>query len=274
MTNLIEFKEKLDKINNLKFSEIKYLLDDFSEKLNITEIINIQFEKMLKEKYFFPINSSYNRIILIDDIKFELSIIFNTSKTRSEDEVLYSYSNHTFICPILANESSNYVIYEQSHTTDFQVLKENFNLSVKEKGTLKQYKTIFIEKFKNVLEIDKSYSFAAICLAMKKDNYDYSWEYNLKSLKPIRLALTNNAFGRINTSLRIISDIGNKNSIPMLQEFSKHKSHFIRWEAIRTLINIDFELAIKIIKKMSKDDPHIEVRNAAENSINLIKDIK
>ena len=56
----------------------------------------------------------------------------------------------------------------------------------------------------------------------------------------------------------------------LLLIFAKHTVHSVRWEAARALININFSKGVELLKKMKLEDPHPEIREASNTSLNQI----
>jgi hypothetical protein len=59
-------------------------------------------------------------------------------------------------------------------------------------------------------------------------------------------------------------------AFPAVAGLLDHPSFFVRWHAMRELIGIDAEAALPYLKLMSAHDPHIEVREAASATLDLV----
>jgi hypothetical protein len=266
--DIVLFESRLKTLSNS--TEIKKELSSFSRMYSPLELINEHLKKLTSHELFPPKDYSENKISIFNNDMFELSVFFNFQKGEYfKGEVLYSYTSDVYYCPLLDVNNSKYYIYSQTHTKDETILNNNFGLILEKEDYLKKGETIYLKKFKNIIRFDKTKPFIAYALTSNKNSLDFSWEYDAKSLKPIRIVLYNQNLGRLKTSIEILTNIGDIHSINLVTQFCSHKSHFIRWKAVNSLINIDYEKGIDILKSMISDS-HPEIQLAAKKSLELL----
>jgi hypothetical protein len=259
------FLTEIDSFDNYHIIEN---LNKFSLNFEITDFINFHLNNLLEYKYYFPLNSSFKKYSILDSNKYDLSLLSLENTNNIESKLLYSYNTDIFLCPIEIKDNVKYDIFKQNKNCTVDILDESCKLELQETGDLINNKTIFIKNFYNVFSVDKSFHIYFLCLT-KKESCDYIWEYDKNSLKPTKLISTNVVYNRLVTTLKILSEIGNLNSIDFINHNLDHKNHTLRWEAVKALINIDFEKGIKQLNIM-KEDKHPEIRVAALYSLNML----
>lgn len=248
--------------------EISKKLSDFSKKFKINEFINSNLTKIESTDYFFPPHSSITKYRILDSSKYELSLI--SLQNIKGNKFLYSYNSDVLLCPIYLKENIVYNIFEQNKNIKYNLLDISSKLKLIKTDVLKNNTTILIKKFYNIFSIDKINPILFISLS-KKDSCDFIWEYDINTLKPIRIISTNIQNNRLVTTLKILSEIGNKESIPFVNNCLNNENHVLRWEAVKTLINIDFDKGVNELNKMTTDK-HNEIKEASINSLKQLID--
>ena len=202
---------------------------------------------------------------------FELSLFYNPPKTKYFDgKVMYSYVNDVFYCPLIEIKDFKYSIYQQTETNKPDVFNENYKLKLKKKEILlTKGEIIYLKKFEHILMLDKTKPFFCLALVSKLNTLNYSWEYDASTLRPTRIASVNINFGRTSVTVKILSKLGNDKSIKLLLKLCEHESHVVRWDSVRSLIQLDLDEGMKILKEMICDD-HLEIRSAARKSLKLL----
>lgn len=266
---LNDFEEKINLLDEVE--AIKLEFDSFGRQFSLIELLNTELVNIDKNKYYIPAKSLSNKIVLFSNEHFELSFIFNEPKDINfEGKVLYSYANDIFYCPLLNIENFKYTIYHQNLVEEPNCFNKNAKLEFLYNGFIIKNKTIFIEKFKEIIKLDKTKPFIVLALIKKENALSYCWEYDSETLMPNRIALLDVNKGRIDTSIKILGQIGNKKSLDILIGFTKSDSHFIRWEALRAIFKLDFPKGIAILKLM-ENDPHKEIQHAAKKALDNLK---
>ena len=246
-------------------------LNDFSLNYDVNLVIDQILDELVSGKNLNPRNLTSNKIILKEKDGFELSVFYNLPQENQsiKDNVLYSYPTDMYFCPLTEVKESKIKIYKQNQELKENILDTDSTLVFDSEEYVIPNQTVFIERFSDIFELDKSLFFMAYTIFVKEWMLNYSWEYDAKTLAPVRVVLTNLTIGRLMTSLKIIGINQYLDSKEILIKLTNHDEHCIRWEAVRSLINIDFEEGKKVLNSMLHDK-HPEVRNAAKKSLQII----
>lgn len=263
-----EFVTKIDSLKNE--SQLISEINAFCTSLDTISLVNHMLTSLITDKYYAPNNSVHNKITLFTSLRYEFSVIHNPTKGLEIEQLyLYSYTNDVFLCPLINVPDSKYSVYEQNNLLHPDVLTRNAKLDLKKEETFSKNKAIYLRKFKDVLKLDESKPFLILMIASREATTSYTWEYSAKTLKPTRIALADINIARLATTAKILGSIGDDNSKPLLKKLCNHQAHSVRWDAVRSLICVDFKEGVKMLKQMINDDHH-EVRTAAVRSLEIL----
>ena len=95
-------------------------------------------------------------------------------------------------------------------------------------------------------------------------------KFNPKTLEPSYQNSSNFLHSRLQYCAEILGSINDPSCIKPLRWLCNYKAHFVRWSAAEALINIDFDKGIEELKRF-RNDPHIHIRNASKQALEIIK---
>lgn len=88
--------------------------------------------------------------------------------------------------------------------------------------------------------------------------------FDSKTLLPIYNSSASTKSSRIIYSMDLLRIMGSESSVDVIEEYTKHKDHFVRWEAVRNLFALSEERGVAVMKKLV-DDPHPHIRDSAQS---------
>ncbi|WGL58648.1 HEAT repeat domain-containing protein [Pigmentibacter sp. JX0631] len=103
-----------------------------------------------------------------------------------------------------------------------------------------------------------------------KKSFDYLTSYDSISLESKDIFCINQNSSRISIYLDLLANLGDSACIETIEKFKNHKNHFIRWEVVKSILQIDTEKGIDLLNE-AVNDRHIHVKNAALNTISNLK---
>jgi len=277
----IDYCERFPSIKNFRTSMINNIsrencitqIEKLYKECPLEELINLGIERLLENEKYFQLIGSHNNLALLIEDDFELAIHYNFGKPKDfVGSVLYSQVQDVIFCPII-DVDDNYKIYKQNKTNDPTTLNHSYTIEPLIEKKMTPGEAIYLEKFKDILKLNKHKPFVTFLLKLKKEMTPYSWEYDSTTLQPTRIALAETTIGRLDTSLKILGQIGNAASAEVLNKFSKSSVHTVRWEAARAMINIDYHQGLNIIEDMAVNEVHDEVKNTAKQSLEILKQL-
>ncbi len=264
-----EFIKNTKNIN--VFLDMRTHFSELSKEFSVLQLNNELLDAIsgLKISIKSLFDGSQAHITLIDNDKFQLSLVWPHRDLKEDtNNRIISYPSDTFVS-FITDINITYTIYELPRHLKNNVFDSSCDLKIYKEGKSRFGDPIFIEKFYQVFRVDKRTNWAALILSDKRQ-LPYRWEFNSESLKPVKIISVNSIDSRLKVTLRILSEIGDFHSIDTVLKLCSHESHDVRWEAINTLINLDYSLGLKILGTFL-EDPHPEISKAASKSIKMLK---
>jgi HEAT repeat protein len=71
---------------------------------------------------------------------------------------------------------------------------------------------------------------------------------------------------RIDIAMRLLAVSGDPSTVPFLVPVAGHEDHFLRWNAVRSVMALDPETGMRLLRSAA-DDCHPHVRDAARRSL-------
>jgi len=267
----MDHKSFLQNLEGLNDAEICHNLSELSLTFSITNFLNYHLNNLNKLDYYFPIDSSSSRYKIDNTTHFELSLIILDTTSHKNQKKIYSNNSDVYLCPLFSDQNNNsYSIYTQKKSCQPNILSIDSKLELIETNNLKSNVTLYIEKFYNLIQFENNSPVYFLSLTKLTDYENFIWEYDTNTLAPIRLISTDQNDNRLISTLKILSEIGNQDSLDFIHTtLQSNENHSIRWEALKALINLDYESGIIQLNKMLLD-PHPEIQKAAEESLKLL----
>jgi len=269
---LSEFYYSIDsKINLTDNDSFWDCEDDFCKLLRSDfplSFINYELTRTLgSETYISPGNATDNDYSIILSKKFQLSMKILEQGTAISEK-LYSATEHLFIgCVDFKGTGPFYTdLFKQPDPFPVEVLDRTKAIYFNKRQEVKPSGIMKVIAGEDTISMLQPKTPIVLLLLASRNLYKIRWEYDRKTLCPIRsISLSPNA-SRLEYTARMLSEIGDDSSIDPLKALLKHEAHFVRWEAIRSVMRLDFNEGVMLLKK-ALDDDHPHVRNAARKSL-------
>jgi hypothetical protein len=260
---------EINQISN--FEDAVEEFDKLAKSSFLVDLINFELLKITKENLYTPVSSTYNSICVINTIDYKINLVNIKAKDLLGRKVLTGFF-HDKIIASLSKTGIKYSLYNQNNTIQVEVLDKNKKLTLIHKdATLASGESIFISKHKDVFSFEGEENDERISalILTTKPTPSFDWEYDVESMLPIRIVGDQDDC-RIEQTCKMLGELGNDSSTNVLKKLVNHPKHNIRWEALRNLMSINYEEGCSSLLKL-KNDPHPEVKNAVEKTIDLIK---
>ena len=126
-----------------------------------------------------------------------------------------------------------------------------------------------------ILTIDGSeelfrFDFDAPCLIAKcliQIDCAQAWSFDPETLQAQDVESASAAYDAMMHAAEVLESIGSPSSASGFMKMSHHHVHFVRWDGIRKLVQIDRKAGLMRLHAVEKDDPHPEVRRAASAAL-------
>jgi len=92
---------------------------------------------------------------------------------------------------------------------------------------------------------------------------DFSWSYDRATLKSIAGVVPYLPAYRLFFATKLLGQIPRRRSLDNLEALSQHDAHFVRWTAIQSMFNVDFDAGLARLRRAAENDCHPNIRKAA-----------
>jgi hypothetical protein len=94
-------------------------------------------------------------------------------------------------------------------------------------------------------------------------------EYDSKTLAFIGASSTDEASSRIQMMVSLLRTMEREDALPLIEEALNSPHFYTRWHIMRELLAMDADRALPHLRRMAADDPHVEIRAAAAQTLDL-----
>lgn len=110
-----------------------------------------------------------------------------------------------------------------------------------------------------------------LCIAKQDDSTVNDSVLTKFDAKTLEASYSNSAdfkHTRAQYMAEILGAMGNRQSIEPLAKLCKYDAHFVRWSALESLINVDYEMGIKTLYHFL-NDPHPHIQKGAQQALKM-----
>lgn len=244
---------------------MKHVEKLFNEFLN-SEILVDYCNRILERLKNNIIDEKPNTIY--DSKTFVINIVYVDT---SRQKLLPTSENEKYISVLHGNSHYSYQLFKLDGVDDPRILDKSKKLELVEEGVLEKNKVLHMEPFVHILQSKSNYK-GFLLVAESKVVHDFVWYFDMETLFPVSYNFTDKNHKRLEGTLELLNEIGNKDSIEPLHKLTFHENHTIRWKSLQTLINLDYEKGIDVLKRMT-EDTHADIRMAAQKTLErLVKE--
>lgn len=98
-------------------------------------------------------------------------------------------------------------------------------------------------------------------------HHNIVWNFNTNTGEMLYPSSADVSSTRMSMAMDVLKSIGDERSVEIISALAKnHHQHFIRWKAIESISFFNDDLTIELLKN-AKNDPHPEIRNAANKTL-------
>jgi len=257
--------------SNRGLSNLKEDLEYLCTSPFLTQLINFELSELAKNPVYVPVPASFSFFTIFDCDYCSLFILsrkgsdFNNSlhcSPHAGDRILVSLNTEGIIYN-LYNQNNPYPIDIIDRNKKLTLIGENLNLDFGE--------AILLRKDQDVFEYSKRNHQVNVLALYSKDEGPFVWEYDLKSLHPLRIVAGNyQTSSRVEHTCTLLGEIGNVKSIEKLFQLLEHSDFNVRWEAAKSIMWIDSDKGIEALNFL-KNDSHPEIFKAVEKAFKQIE---
>jgi hypothetical protein len=272
--NINSLKEFCDFFELNKSNDFAKVISKFEELARgsfLKDLISFELKKINQEKFYTPIKATYNSIEVVNNASYKINLVHINSKDLLNRKFLTGFF-HDKIIVSLSEKGIRYSLYKQENEIDVSILDKSKKLKVISKNAVLNYgESIFVKKHTDIFSYEGEESEESVIglILTTKPNSSFDWEYDIETLAPYRI-IGDQDDCRIEQTCRMLGQLGDPASIDVLKKLLSHSKHNVRWEAMRNLINLNFDEGVKMLKTL-ENDSHPEIKKAVGDTFKLIE---
>lgn len=251
-----------------------YVVEEFKKiaaQSFLTELIGYELNQINTNELHIPSGGKYTSLSLINAKNYTLELTVVDSKYIPQENPYSSSFDQDVLILCLTRDGISYSLFQQDNAENpaiinkskkLTLVSDDLNLCYGECLTIKKHRDVFI------YNKDKEDKKIIILTLMTKQPSTFTWTYNLTTSLPEQLVASVHD-SRIENVCNLLAELGHPDSVSSMIEMLRHDKHNIRWAAFKSLIHLDFDQGCNALDSML-EDPHPEVRSAAEHTKKLI----
>jgi hypothetical protein len=92
------------------------------------------------------------------------------------------------------------------------------------------------------------------------------WVYDASTLLPVRAEAADSSTARLEYAMALLAALDHTEAVPVIATLYDHPDHFVRWSAVRRVMDLDPSLGTQLVHR-ALQDVHPHVRRAAQRSL-------
>lgn len=258
-------------VEGLKDSDLEVLgmqhLKALLKTSYLEDLIHDSLSKLNLDPNYYPTHASLNHWHILNTNAFNLTLI----KMKKEHQTKYinSYSFDKIIVPITG--AILYNSYKQMNPYPENILDKSKRLiPVATKKVLTKNTPFMIKKYESIFSYQGALNDDVMILSFScKNTSSYGWEYDAKTLHPLRLVSNSKQSARLEHTCKLLGALGNISSLPNLFHLLNNSHHNVRWAAASAIMNINFNKGIEALHLL-EHDTHPEIVESVKNGLHQI----
>lgn len=258
--------EKLTTCDSDKFWSCKQDFETLIKSNFTAEITRSLLQDMLDDPFSSDMRNQVNRTILLQKETYSLVLSWNFS-VELNDQSLSTHGSHAMVS-ILSKTPVSVDFYDFTEP-DMEVYEPGKKLNYSHNTTLQPKEVLEIHGDRYIADIEPSPNLLLITFIMEP-LWNQIWSFDRQSLSSWSVSASSLGHTQLKMALEIFKLFGEENAIEAVLKLCEHESHDVRWEAIRTLGMLRFDLAEERLKE-AIFDKHPHIRQSAIETLSQLQ---
>jgi hypothetical protein len=271
LTEFYEFAKNIP-VDGFGGEEVVNRFSKLASESFMSDLIQYELNNIRDYEYYSPPGANYTTIQLVNAPNYSIDLTAIDSQYISTDKAYIASLKQDYLILCLTEGGIPYSIYQQNNEINPAILDKSKGLNlISNDETLEYGQCLYLKQYRDLFKYNKiSENKKVIILTLiAKQPTTFIWNYNISTLLPEKMVATIQD-SRIENICILLSNFQDSGSVSSMKHMLDHPKHNIRWTALKTLMNLDFEEGCKAIENLI-NDPHPEIRMAAKTTQELIK---
>jgi hypothetical protein len=231
----------------------------------LTHVLNYNLSRLVEENEYTLIDVNETDMTILRREEFRLGTSIRHGFRKGS---LFSNPEHAMIGAIGPGPLEiEWYCQASPHPND--ILDRTKRLEEKGHCTVNPGEVVSFRALEHVFQILPSKTASIAVILISKPSARFCWKYDSETLLPTKMVAVDADASRLEHAVWALAELAEKEATPHLITLYEHQDHFIRWAAIRAVIQLDYEQGVRLLYRALKD-PHPHVRNAARSSTEML----
>ena len=232
-----------------------------SSKDFATQVVNYELEKCIDEPRYLPESATDFSITLFRTAACGLDVKVVRS-TYVPDSRLHGLTDDLLIS-VLGDETLTLDTYVQPQPIPNDVFDPS-RLLIRQPDVLLTLKPQVFYAEKDVFAVGATPCDALMLFFSIPSPSKLRWEYDRHTLAPTRITAADPTSSRIQFACKTLATMGYAPAAASMQALGAHPDHHVRWTAITSLLDLDFEIGVAALEAAQNDiHPHLRAASTA-----------
>ncbi len=229
----------------------------------LANFLNFELEQIQRSPFYGPNSASGSYFPIHESEYFSLFLLRYKKQTEAPDALAGTPSN--CFMGVLSNTPLTLNVFEQPDLRDSDVLDRSKRLKSLGSKTLRQGEIFDMHAGRHVVDVLSDSETLVLMLSSRAAD-DIVWDYDRRTLAPLQAVSNSLASSRLEFAINYSGVVGNCASLDAVTPFVEHELHYIRWSAVRSVMRLDPQRGVALLKNAA-NDRHPHVRNAAQRTL-------
>lgn len=209
-----------------------------------------------------PVGSTAEGFVLMSSSNYSLTLTLVQRKPK----YMYLYPSNALVSAYgkKALGFARYVVRPQ--VTDFDTFSTNHTLDLVEQKILPPGEVLRRDGRHDVVDYELGNEPLLLLRLISRSLGGVQWCFDRTTKRPWQAIAAEGLSSRLCSMIRVLGTLRSPTSSGPLEEMSRHRNHFVRWDAVKALAKVSPPLALKRVQDMTSD-PHPDVRGAATRTL-------
>lgn len=252
--------------------EVKRLFGNFVNSDEVGAVIREFVETLAKDENYAPRAIFWDGYFVFQ-VGFYTLLIENVRMNKSEKSILSTEPANSLMAVVDRNSRIKMTKYRLPSDTDLEVFLPGIKVGKSYDTTLSADSGVFEINTGDILDYSASVD-SVVARIIQVNSKGFTWAIDKKTMSSSFVSATSPAISRCEMALDLVQrlgpeSIGLETSKKVIESFSDHQSHSVRWKAAQCMARLDGENALRMLRTML-DDIHPHIRDASARALGKI----
>ncbi|SDM84562.1 HEAT repeat domain-containing protein [Maricaulis salignorans] len=250
------------------FWKLRPAYDALLQSTFLTELLQHELTALNEDPAYIPIGGLTEfDLAVLEDPRATLAVRV-VEPEAALSQRLFSRAEHCLmsVAPIASAGPVHYQAYLQPEPFPSHTLDPAKRLQDLGDAYLRPGETLAFRAGYDICRLLPFEAPSILVFLVSEKSQGLQWQYDTDTLCPDRAIAASPVASRLQFTARMLSEMGNDDSVTALKSLIAHGDHYVRWEAVRAIMRLSYRDGLAALDAV-RSDPHPHVRNAARKAL-------